>query len=135
MTPENTEEVWRGYNFKVDTHYLDKEILSKIKWYSDDDHIDLTEFYARPMIFLKADGLLRSQKESFAVATSAIANVELIEPEGASVSANAADRKLWFQTFSNTWERNLNLCHLEPYSQWAAPCDAGIARTGRFPNG
>ncbi len=56
LTPENLVEVWKGYTFNVETpHFLDDKILSKVKWYTD-DHIDLTEFYARPMIFLKADG-------------------------------------------------------------------------------
>lgn len=56
LTPENAITVWQGYAFKVETpHFLDVKILSKIKWYSD-DHIVLNEFFARPMIFLKADG-------------------------------------------------------------------------------
>jgi len=54
LAPENTEEVWKPYGFQVDTHFLDHKILSKIKWYSD-EHIDLTSYYARPMVFLKAD--------------------------------------------------------------------------------
>jgi len=37
------------------TIFLYKNILSKIKWFTD-DHIDLTEYYARPIMFLKADG-------------------------------------------------------------------------------
>jgi hypothetical protein len=56
LAPDNLIEVWKGYTFNVETpHFLDDKILSKVKWYTD-DHIDLTEFYARPMIFLKADG-------------------------------------------------------------------------------
>ncbi|MCJ7718518.1 hypothetical protein MUO69_01140 [Candidatus Bathyarchaeota archaeon] len=55
LTPENIADVWEGYGFSVDTHFLDVDILSKIKWYTD-EHIDLTKFYARPMVFLKADG-------------------------------------------------------------------------------
>ncbi len=55
LTPENLAEVWQGYSFNVETHFLDQGIISRIKWYTD-DHIDLTNFYARPMIFLKADG-------------------------------------------------------------------------------
>jgi hypothetical protein len=55
LTPENITQVWNGYSFSTDTHFLDKNILSKVKWYSD-EHIELSSYYARPVIFLKADG-------------------------------------------------------------------------------
>jgi hypothetical protein len=55
LTPESTAEIWKPYGFDVVTHFLDKKILSKIKWYSD-EHINLTPYYARPVVFLKADG-------------------------------------------------------------------------------
>jgi len=55
LDPLSIKEVWRDYHFKTDTHFLDQKILSKIKWYTDDP-IDLTDYYARPMVFLKADG-------------------------------------------------------------------------------
>ena len=55
LDPENIREVWKSYPFSVDTHFLDKNILSKIKWYSSDP-INLVSYYARPIIFLKADG-------------------------------------------------------------------------------
>jgi len=55
LIPSDIEEVWSSYSFKTDTHFLDKRLLSKIKWYSDEP-INLTPYYARPIIFLKADG-------------------------------------------------------------------------------
>jgi len=55
LTPENIAQVWKGYPFTTDTHFLDKGILSKIKWYSN-EHIELSSFYARPIVFLRADG-------------------------------------------------------------------------------
>lgn len=55
LTPENIAEVWKGYSFKVDSHFIDGTIISKIKWYTD-EHIELSSHYARPIVFLKADG-------------------------------------------------------------------------------
>jgi len=55
LIPENIAEVWKGYSFDVKVHFLDQNILSKIKWNSD-EHIDLSEYYARPIVFMKADG-------------------------------------------------------------------------------
>jgi len=55
LEPRYIEEVWKPYSFKTDTHFIDRRILSKIKWYSNEP-IDLTSYYARPIIFLKADG-------------------------------------------------------------------------------
>lgn len=55
LTPENITQAWNGYSFNTDTHFLDKKILSKIKWYSN-KHIDLSSLYARPIVFLRADG-------------------------------------------------------------------------------
>jgi hypothetical protein len=56
LNPENLVDVWSGYSFTVEQpHFLGESVLSRIKWYTD-DHIDLTEYYARPMVFMKADG-------------------------------------------------------------------------------
>ena len=55
LTPQNIEQVWKGYSFKTDTRFLDKKILSKIKWYSN-QHIELSSHYARPIVFLTVDG-------------------------------------------------------------------------------
>jgi len=54
LTPEAINQVWKDYSFKIETHFLDAKLLSKIKWTSD-EQIDLTEYYAKPTIFLKAD--------------------------------------------------------------------------------
>lgn len=56
LEPTHIGEVWKDYSFEIETHFLDQKILSKIKWYTE-DHIDLTSYYARPIIFLKTDGL------------------------------------------------------------------------------
>jgi len=55
LEPESIEEVWKDYSFKVVTHFLDREILSKIKWYNE-EHIDLTSYYVHPIVFIRADG-------------------------------------------------------------------------------
>jgi hypothetical protein len=55
LFPEKIEEVWQDYPFPIDTHFLDAKIISKIKWYSEQS-IDATDYLARPMIFIKADG-------------------------------------------------------------------------------
>lgn len=56
LNPENLLEVWDGHSFAVEyPHFLAESVLQRIKWYTE-DHIDLNEYYARPMIFMKADG-------------------------------------------------------------------------------
>ena len=54
LTPQNIAQVWESYSFNTDTHFLDKKILSKIKWYSN-KHIALSSHYARPIVFLTVD--------------------------------------------------------------------------------
>lgn len=66
LTPEHIAQVWEGYSFNTDTHFLDKKILSKIKWYSD-KHIELSSLYARPVVFLKADGYKTDHLKEFDV--------------------------------------------------------------------
>jgi len=71
LEPSSIEEVWESYSFDINVRFLDKSILSKIKWYTD-DHIELTPYFARPIIFLKADGYkteLIKQLEVFPDAT------------------------------------------------------------------
>ena len=55
LTPENIAQVWKGYSFDTDIHFLDRRLISKMKWYSN-KHIDLASYYARPIVFLKVDG-------------------------------------------------------------------------------
>jgi len=55
LTPENITEVWKNYSFEIDVHYLDPSVISKIKWYTN-EHIQLSPYYARPIVYLKADG-------------------------------------------------------------------------------
>jgi len=60
LIPENIADVWKGYSFSTDTHFLDQNILSKVRWYSD-EHIELSSYHARPIVFLKADGYSMNQ--------------------------------------------------------------------------
>ena len=55
LTPENISDIWKDYSFEVETHFIDAKLLSKIKWYSN-EHINLSSYYGKPTIFIKADG-------------------------------------------------------------------------------
>jgi hypothetical protein len=55
LNPENVIKIWNDYPFKVETHFIDAKLLSKIKWYSN-EHINLSDYYGKPTIFVKADG-------------------------------------------------------------------------------
>jgi hypothetical protein len=56
LTPENIEEAWKGYNFPVETRFLDQRVLSKIKWYSKQE-ISVDNFLAHPMVFMDIEGV------------------------------------------------------------------------------
>jgi len=66
LTPEGITTVWKDYSFNVDVHFLDANILSKIKWYSD-EHIDVSPYHARPTIFIKADGYKTDEIKNLSV--------------------------------------------------------------------
>jgi hypothetical protein len=61
LEPQSIEDVWTDYNFEKEVHYLTQNILSKIRWYTEDT-IDITEYYVHPTVFLysRARGLLVS---------------------------------------------------------------------------
>lgn len=67
LMPQSLQEVWEGYDFDVDVHFLDKDILSKYRWHTD-TNIDLTEYLARPTVFFLVDdleklGLLKTDED------------------------------------------------------------------------
>ena len=70
LNPENIAEVWKSYSFKVEARFIDVNLLSKIKWYSD-EHIDLSSYYAKPAIFIKADGYKTDEIKNIAVYSDA----------------------------------------------------------------
>jgi hypothetical protein len=55
LDPASVEKVWSNYPFKVETRFLDHNVLSKIRWYTD-SQIDYREHYAKPTIFLYSEG-------------------------------------------------------------------------------
>ncbi len=54
LLPPDVEKIWSNYKFKVEVHFLDDKVLSKYSWKTE-DHIDVTEYLARPMTFLLID--------------------------------------------------------------------------------
>ena len=54
LLPDSIEAIWDSYDFGVETRFLDKNVQSKIEWYSDEP-IDTDPFLAHPMIFLDLD--------------------------------------------------------------------------------
>lgn len=60
LNPESIEEVWDEYDFFVETRFLDRKVLSKIRWYSKHE-IPTDNFLARPMIFMDIEGISISE--------------------------------------------------------------------------
>jgi len=56
LNPSNVEAAWDGYGFKVKTRFLDENMLSKIRWYSDDT-VDYSRYVAKPVLYLMIDEL------------------------------------------------------------------------------
>ncbi|MFH2110820.1 MAG: hypothetical protein ABIJ47_06100 [Candidatus Bathyarchaeota archaeon] len=46
--------MWKDYTFEKHTHFLDQNVLSKIRWYTNDT-IDITSYYVHPTVFLYSD--------------------------------------------------------------------------------
>jgi len=55
LTPENVESIWENYRFEVNSRFIDYSIRSKYSW-KIDQQIDLSQYLAHPIVFLKADG-------------------------------------------------------------------------------
>lgn len=53
---QNVESIWSGLSFDVECRYLDRYMLPKIAWTSN-EHIDTVPVTARPMVFLLVDDI------------------------------------------------------------------------------
>lgn len=56
LKPESVEKVWEKYKFAVELRFHDKNTLSKMRWFSQ-EHIDTTNFFVRPMVFIDVEGI------------------------------------------------------------------------------
>lgn len=54
LEPHSLEEVWESYDFQVETRFLDKNVLSKIQWFSD-NQINFEQYLVHPLVFLYLD--------------------------------------------------------------------------------
>ncbi len=68
LNPTEIEKVWKKYAFGVTTRFFDQNSLHYYTW-KNDDHVDLTPYLARPVIFLAIDhieteGLAREEDEA-----------------------------------------------------------------------
>lgn len=66
LTPKEITSVWEEYSFKVEVRFLDANIISQIKWNSNEE-IKTANFHAKPTIFLKADGYNTSDIKKLSV--------------------------------------------------------------------
>jgi len=55
LDPDNLRKVLSNYSFKVDVNFIDPRVLHNIRWHSD-EQLDLSTYWAKPTVFLKADG-------------------------------------------------------------------------------
>lgn len=60
LLPESLQEIWTGYKFAVDVHYLTEETQPRYRWYCD-EHIDVIPYLAHPLVFLMVDELEQLQ--------------------------------------------------------------------------
>lgn len=60
IDPDNIEEVWKGFDFDVETRFLNHKNMGYYKWYNFDD-IDWRDYQARPVLFLDLDALNMKQ--------------------------------------------------------------------------
>lgn len=56
LEPDNIRKVWDNYDFEVEVRFLDEKVLSKYKWFSQ-EQIDTANYLARPMVFLDIEGI------------------------------------------------------------------------------
>jgi|Deesub1362A_J573_1020465.scaffolds.fasta_scaffold00150_58 hypothetical protein len=56
LDPRNIMRVWADYDFEVEVRFLDKNVLSKYRWFSQEP-IDVANYLARPMVFLDIEGI------------------------------------------------------------------------------
>lgn len=60
LDPDSVTEVWDDYDFYVEPRFLDKNVLSKIRWYSKRE-IPTDNYLARPMVFMDLEGVSISE--------------------------------------------------------------------------
>jgi hypothetical protein len=60
LRPESLKEIWKGYGFQVDSHFLDINTQPMYRW-NCDEPIDINPYLARPMVFLMVDDIERLQ--------------------------------------------------------------------------
>lgn len=60
LNPDSVKEAWDNYDFYVETRFLDKNVLSKIRWYSKQE-IPKDNYLARPMVFMDIEGISISE--------------------------------------------------------------------------
>lgn len=72
LRPENIENVWKDYDFFTETRFLDRNVQSKLRWYSKHE-ISKTEYLARPLIFLDIEGISISNLEEPIVSAASYA--------------------------------------------------------------
>lgn len=56
LEPHNIAKVWEGYDFEVEVRFLDRNVLSKYRWFSQES-IETVHYLARPMVFLDIEGI------------------------------------------------------------------------------
>jgi len=56
LEPHNVEKVWGDYDFGVEVRFLDENVLSKYRWFSQES-IETVNYLARPMVFLDIEGI------------------------------------------------------------------------------
>lgn len=70
LEPNNVKEAWKDYDFYVETRFLDKNVKSKIRWFSK-QHISVENYLARPMVFLDMEGISISNLGGEPIASAA----------------------------------------------------------------
>jgi len=56
LEPDNIQKVWDDYKFEVEVRFLDANVLSKYRWFSQEP-IETVNYLARPMVFLDIEGI------------------------------------------------------------------------------
>lgn len=56
LEPDSVKKIWDDYDFYVETRFLDKNVLSKIRWFSKEE-IPTYNYLARPMVFMDIEGI------------------------------------------------------------------------------
>ena len=56
LEPNNIANVWADYDFEVEVRFLDENVLSKYRWFSQ-EQIDTANYLVRPMVFLDIEGI------------------------------------------------------------------------------